>query len=234
MRYLFFLVLLTNIIFYFWHWRTEALKPLIDPVAEDVSQSDQKIFLLKEVESLEKPQQRTHRSDMQPPSGNDTSGLVCFEAGPFENKHEILDWDKQNQIKAENIAFQFKDVEVVDGYLLFYPAPETLAKAEENVAILEAKGVRDLWLFRFGDMKGAISLGFYDTANQAIHAQEALEKLGVDAKIRKHAMVKNHIFSRIIWKADDQKTNELMASFNQKFPDKTLKKCHLSKITQYQ
>ncbi len=220
MRYLFFLVLLANVIFYFWQWRSEAIKPLIEPSISELNHRNQQILLLSEVKDVVR---------QQPILAENATEIACYEAGPFESKQEMLLWDKQNQIKAENITFQFKDVEVVDGYLLYYPAPETLAKAEENVAILEAKGVKDLWLFRFGDMKGAISLGFYDTAKQAIHAQEALEKLGVDAKIRKHAMVKNHIFSRIIWKVDDQKINELVASFRQKFPDKTLKKCHLSK-----
>ncbi len=198
----------------------------MEPNIGELSQNKSQILLLSEVKELA---QQTYQANEQAISAENTLETICYEAGPFTNKQEILDWDEQNLIKAENITFQFKDVEVVDGYLLFYPAPETLAKAEENVAILEAKGVNDLWLFRFGDMKGAISLGFYDTANQAIHAQEALEKLGVDAKIRKHAMVKNHIFSRIIWKHDEQKIHQLVASFNEKFPDKTLKKCQMSK-----
>jgi hypothetical protein len=225
MRYLFFLVLLANVIFYFWHWRTEALKPLIEPNVSKLSQSNQQIFLLSEVEDLAI---QPYQANEQAISADNAAEMVCYEAGPFANKQEVLEWDEQNLIKSENMTFQFKDVEVVDGYLLFYPAPETLVKAEENVAILEAKGVNDLWLFRFGNMKGAISLGFYDSAKQAIHAQEILEKLGVDAKIRKHAMPKNHIFSRIIWRGDDQKINELVASFKEKFPDKTLKKCQLS------
>ncbi len=213
MRYLFFLVLLVNVIFYFWHWRTEVLKPLIEPSVEELNRQ---ILLLSEVNDP---------NMQQPVSANDVYQMICYEAGPFDNKQEILDWNKQNLVEAENIVFHFKDVEVVDGYLLFYPAPESLAKAEENVAILEAKGVNDLWLFRFGEMKGAISLGFYDTAKQAIHAQEILEKLGVSAKIKKHAMVRNHIFSRIIWKGNDQKIEKIVADFKGKFPDKRFEKC---------
>lgn len=222
MRYLFFLVLLANVIFYFWHWRSEALKPISES-ASVASDYEHQIYLLTEVQ----PEVQQAKSPSELPSASEKAHrkIMCYEVGPFENKQEILDWDKQNPIRAENIVFHFKDVEVVDGYLLYYPAPATLALAEDNVAILEAKGVKDLWLFRFGDMKGAISLGFYDTAQQAIHAQEALEKIGVDAKIKKHVMVKKHIFVQISWKPEGHAIKELLADFQAKYPDKSLLKC---------
>ena len=150
--------------------------------------------------------------------------LVCFEIGPFDDTKQILKWNEENSVKTENITFTVKDLKVVSGYMVYYPAAETALQGEENIAILEAKGVSDLWLFKFGNMKGAISLGFHDTEVTAMQALKEFEKLGVDAKIKAHSKVKNYTFARITWNIGEQEASKLIASYQEKFPDQKVEK----------
>ena len=226
MRYLFFLVLLGNVIFYVWEWRTAALKPLLLPAKESIVFEHQ-ILLLSEIQPRQEEQVN---GEQEPPYTDQLSPqdlenkLVCFEVGPFDNKDQFLEWNVKNLIKAKNISFYLKGVEIVSGYLVYYPAAKTTQQAEENVAVLESKGVDNLWLFKFGDMKGAISLGFYDTEIRAKKIRKALEKSGVDAKIKTHSKVKNHTFAQIAWKKSEQEIRKFIASYKEKFSDQKIEK----------
>jgi hypothetical protein len=214
--------------FYVWEWRTDALKPV--PVGEkDAKEYAHQIVLLSEVQTTKKisedqQQEQANRPPevLAPPDSK--MELVCFEIGPFDDTNKILKWNEQNSVKAENITFTVKDLKVVSGYMVYYPAAETALQAEENIAILEAKGVSDLWLFKFGEMKGAISLGFHNTEARANQALKVLEKLGVDAKIKTHSKVKNYTFARITWNIGGQEANKLIANYKEKFPDQKVEK----------
>jgi hypothetical protein len=73
-------------------------------------------------------------------------------------------------------------------------------------------------------MKGAISLGFYDTETRAKKIRKALEKSGVDAKIKTHSKVKNHTFAQIAWKKSEQEIRKFIASYKEKFSDQKIEK----------
>jgi hypothetical protein len=244
MRYLFYLVLLGNVFFYVWQLRTAALKPLTEPVKESNSFEHQ-ILLLSETQSLqedglksqlpeqsEEPQKKT--SDDSLAILDPENELICFETGPFDDKELVLVWDAQNPIRAENLSFNIKDIEIVSGYVVYYPAAKTILQAEENIANLGAKGLGNLWLFKFGDMKGAISIGFYDDEAEAKQILKNLEKLGVDAKIKAHSKVKNHTFAQITWNIDKREVSALIADYKENFPDhkvERLKECSISDRT---
>lgn len=234
MRYLFFLVLLVNVIFYVWEWRTAVMKPLFLP-AKESKDFEHQILLLSEIQDIQKKsksqlQEQQLSKISEPPYRDQLSPqdlkneLVCLEVGPFDNKDQFLEWNVKNLIKAKNISFYLKDVEIVSGYLVYYPAAETALQAEDNVAILESKGVDNLWLFKFGDMKGAISLGFYDTETRAEQIRKSLAKSGVDAKIKTHSKVKNHTFAQIAWKKSEQEIRRFIASYKEKFSDQKIEK----------
>ncbi len=233
MRYLFFLVLLGNVIFYVWQLRTAALKPLSSAVEESNIFAHQ-ILLASEVQSLkniEKSQLQEQSDGLQEAFGNGLLALqdsenesICFEIGPFDNKNQFLQWDEHNLAKAENISFKLKDIEIVSGHLLYYPAAETTQETEDNVTLLQEKGVTKLRPFKFGSMKGAISLGFYETKAKAKQAQKALEKLAVEAKIKAHSKVKNHTFAQITWNIGEKEASTLIANYKEKFPDQEVQK----------
>ena len=229
MRYLFFLVLLGNVIFYVWQLRTAVLKPLTEPVKES-SSFEHQILLLSEIQSpqedglksqlpeqLEEPQKNSDNDSLE--LQNPENESICFETGPFDDKELILAWDAQNPVQAENVSFNIKDIEIVSGYMVYYPAAKTILQAEENIANLEAKGLGNLWLFKFGDMKSAISIGFYDEQAEAQKILKNLEKLGVDAKIKAHSKVKNHTFAQITWTIDKREVSALIADYKENFPD---------------
>ncbi len=211
--------------FYVWEWRADALRPITLPEKE-ASDYEHQILLLSEVtlvpETSEDQQQE--RSNSSQASEGSADKLLCFEIGPFDDKKQFLKWNEQNSVKAENIFFNIKDLEVVSGYMVYYPAAETILQAEENIAILEAKEVSDFWLFKFGDMKGAISLGFHNTEVRAEQSLKALEQLGVDAKIKAHSKVKNYTFARITWNIGEQEASKLIAAYEENFTDQKVEK----------
>jgi hypothetical protein len=228
MRYLFFLVLLGNVLFYVWEWRADALRPVPLP-EKHANDYDHQILLLSEVKtepeiSEDQQQVQVDRQSEDLSTQGSNSNLICFEIGPFDDKNQFLNWNEQNLVKAEHIFFNIKSLKVFSGYMVYYPAAETISQAEENVAILEAKGVSDLWLFKFGEMKGAISLGSHDTEERAKQALEGLEKLGVDAMIKVHSKIEKYTFARIVWNIGEQEASMLIANYKEKFIDQKVEK----------
>lgn len=70
------------------------------------------------------------------------------------------------------------------GYLVYLPPAADHATALAETTALAAKGVHEYFVVGTGDLQNAVSLGVYDSAENADHRAAQLEKLGFAAKVR--------------------------------------------------
>mgnify|MGYP000529986620 FL=1 len=197
MKIFFFLVLLTNIVFFLWEFNSQ--KEIIS--ISNIDNTTEKIFLLSELSKEELDKRRIitvvdKQEDIEPIEILETESLIeeqgsidlenksfCYQVGPFLNEKLLDEWLASNDIDVNLLTKVNEMKKKVTGYLVYYPQADTYEQSKKNVQMLESKGFTEFWLFRKGELKGNISLGLFSEKNRAVSLQESLLKAGVNVKI---------------------------------------------------
>ncbi len=124
--------------------------------------------------------------------------MACYEIGPFMDEKDVFEWLKNNDIDVIDKFETFnKGQQKLSSYLVYYPAAETYAESRKNQQMLREKGITDLWLFRKGDMKGAISLGLFKKKKRAEKLVDYLSSNGIQVKIIERFINEKSQFVRV-------------------------------------
>jgi hypothetical protein len=123
--------------------------------------------------------------------------VSCYEVGPFVNGNAYQLWKNELNVAREAIEPLTRDGEVINDYLVYYPAPETMQEAEANVKMLREKGIQDLWLFRKGEDKGLISLGIFKNESRASARKSQLLAKDIQVEVKPRYITKPRKYSRI-------------------------------------
>lgn len=121
---------------------------------------------------------------------------VCYEVGPFSDQKQLQKWLASEGIKDKPESF-YKEEPFVSSYLVYYPASETMAESKRNVTMLQNKGIEELWLFKKGEMMGAISLGLF---KEKPHAEKLFQKLlnkGINVKITERFKSEQRLYTKV-------------------------------------
>jgi len=108
----------------------------------------------------------------------------CFSLGPF---HTIEDKDQTRLLLLEvsnRISERQTQALVEKGYWVFMPPYESLLEANQVLFTLQALGLEDTSIVYDGDLKNAISLGYFMRQENAIRRQKGLEDRGYAPMIR--------------------------------------------------
>jgi len=188
MKIFFFLVLLTNIVFFLWEYNSKEEKVLIT----NKNNTTEKIFLLSElskngaakvqVEVDTDKQQGIKLAEKQSSIELENKSF-CYQVGPFLSETLLDDWLASNDIDISMLTKVNEMKKKVTGFLVYYPQADTYEQSKKNIQMLENKGFTDFWLFRTGELKGNISLGLFVKKSRAILLQERLLKAGVNVQI---------------------------------------------------
>ena len=108
----------------------------------------------------------------------------CFSLGPFhssEDKNEI-----QTQLKdvLANISERETLALVEKGYWVYMPPYESLLEANQALLSLQALGLKDIGIIYNGDLKNAISLGYFLRQENALRRKKDLEDRNFTPMIR--------------------------------------------------
>lgn len=122
---------------------------------------------------------------------------VCYEIGPFTSKRQLDAWIAEQQIDRSRTETVYRRHQAVYAYLVYYPAGESFAESKQNETMLKEKGVKDLWLFRKGDMQGIISLGLFRDKFRAENLLRQLADIGVKADMQERYQDKQVVYARI-------------------------------------
>lgn len=109
--------------------------------------------------------------------------IDCFEIGPSQTREEaegFLDLLKSHAPKA---TVETKLGDVPDRWWVLFPKAVSLEAGRENRRMLAEKGVVDTWLFDKGPLQGAISLGLFKTKEEAEAARKTFMDKNVVAEV---------------------------------------------------
>ena len=135
----------------------------------------------------------------------------CYHVGPFASGNALKVWRKLNKIDAGSVNSFNKESDIVSSYLVYFPVAETYAQSRKNVQRLKQKGITDYWLFRSGELKGAISLGLFVKKSRALSLQEKLVKAGFTSEIKERYKKEQSLFAEILTKDKVLKDNVVIS-----------------------
>lgn len=205
MKYVFFLLILVNILFYLWETgvgrQPETHKETSNPPAQEslvlikeTSENQSKSPANGATKSAEippqQPPQPSTANQPNPPSlpqktGEEVPGtaphqpgetdqhLICHRIGPFASLRKAQIFQKKHIPTSESVEPIKKPTEMENGYVILYPAANTLQEAKDNRNMLQEKGFTDAWLIQEGENRYAISLA---TTNDKALADVAISR----------------------------------------------------------
>ena len=186
MKIIFFFSLLSNIAFFLWAFN--RVPENIDKGIKD--RPVKQILLMSELpkKTLAELNLKQTEAEKQP----------CYQLGPFANNEAIEVWARLNNINIESIKLITKDRQVVSRYLVYYPVADSFEQGQENVTMLKHKGVDDLWLYRKGELKGAVSLGLFAEENRALILQKKLQSKEIEADILQRYKIGTTLYAQLL------------------------------------
>ena len=108
----------------------------------------------------------------------------CFSLGPF---HTIKDKDETRLLLLEvstRISERQTQAMVEKGYWVFMPPYDSLLEANQVLFSLQALGLEDTGVVYDGDLRNAISLGYFMRQENALKRKKGLEDRGYEPMIR--------------------------------------------------
>ena len=117
------------------------------------------------------------------------AAAVCVHVGKFKDRKaaaKAVGWMYSRG--AEAIDVDRREERIEKNYRVYLPAPPGAREADEKLAELRERGIRDVALMRKGARSGEISLGVFKSESNTRRRVAALEKLGYSARWAANAM----------------------------------------------
>ena len=138
--------------------------------------------------------------DNSPPRINKVKNklVYCYQVGPFENNDMLDVWSVKNKINKGSLQPFSKYNQEDARYLVYYPAAADYEISKQNVQFFIDMGITDYWLFKTGNLKGAISLGLFAKAVDALALKEKFFNKGINVEIRESYSNASVLFARVL------------------------------------
>lgn len=117
------------------------------------------------------------------PAESRASAERCVRIGPL-TAEEAQIVRANAAAPARVVGEERREIAVVDGYYVLIPPLESRVEGIRKLDELSAAGVKDTWLFRSGELRNAISLGYFKRETSAQRHAETIRDLGFDAEVR--------------------------------------------------
>jgi len=211
MKALFFLLVIANISLFLWEYKTGALTPTI---AQHSTTDQEPLFLLNEAKNIpRKPQQPAATPEPATLIGPANIRMNCYEAGPFVDEQTYQAWLNQlGNIKSNTVNRQ---KHLISHYLLYYPVTEPNATPEESVAKLTSQGLNDVAVINSGEDKNKISLGLFNTEQQALIVKNQMLAKGINSEIKAQYQTETETYVLI---KDDGKATASLETLRMAYP----------------
>lgn len=172
MKWIVYLVLLANIVWFAWHYRQPTSH---DAVAAERAAGMAELVLLEEAGS--RPGDRSGE-DAAPPSR-----AGCYTIGPFEAQAMAL--RAQERLHEVGVTARLRVDESIErtGYWVLLPPFPSRSAALQAVARLKRASVSDYFLVAAGRHKDAVSLGVFSSEPRAERRLREMRRLGFEPKL---------------------------------------------------
>lgn len=205
MKWIIYTLLLVNLGFGLWHYRSVELNGAQAPVDDD----NLRLVLVKEY--LAQQEQA-----VEVPNGEDTA-TRCNTLGPFKNKKAA------NAIRKELISLgisaerRMSKDNTRKGFWVLIPPETTRKLARAHIRELKDKEVKDYFLVVTGEQANAVSLGVFSRSDLAQRRYDEIKALGFKVKIRRVNLPLREYW--LDWPKDQQLLPEVLDTFRERHPN---------------
>lgn len=199
----------------------EVIKPISQVSKKDASETPSvKNKAFKDgvlINELAHPQKTSRKPD--------NVMTACYTTGPIKNVATLNALLRKFRPQLTELAMsspgQARKAKKNNTYTVYYPAPPSMEESLATAAILKNNhGIKDLQIFRDGEMKGAISLGVYSNEQNALAAKSQFEQKGLQVQIKPRFPVQNDYKVRMRWTEQQENTAEqLIYALSGTYPD---------------
>jgi hypothetical protein len=134
------------------------------------------------------------------PSKTEAVQTACYVLGPVKSADALNALLNQYRPQLAAVELSATEKRKNDSHLVYYPAAASQEQALANAEMLRNNyGIKDLLLFRSGELQGAISLGVFSNEQRAKLAQNQFEKKGLHTEIRPRYPAEAHYSVRARW-----------------------------------
>lgn len=206
MKWIIYTLLLANLAFGLWHYRSIELTNEQAPVDDD----NLRLVLLKEYLA----QKKQKGSDVSAEEGTTTR---CNTLGPFKSKKDA------NTIKSELAALGISAERRTSkdnkrkGFWVLLPPEKTRQQAKEYIQELKKQNVKDYFLVVTGEQVNAVSLGVFSKSELAQRRYDQIKELGFEVKIRQVDLPLREYW--LDWPREQQLLPEVLDSFRERHPN---------------
>jgi len=205
MKWLIYLLLLANLGFGLWHYRSQALN---ESRQRNTNEDDNlRLVLLREyLAQRDKPPTVNAGVDV---------GASCYTLGPFKAVNDAN--SVRNMLKHADITARrrIKKDRSRKGFWVLLSPEATHAGARENVERLKAKGIKDYFLVATGDQTNAVSLGVFAQSDTAQRRYEEIKALGFKPKIQNVDLPLREYW--LDWPVEQPLSSKLLAKIRKKY-----------------
>lgn len=232
MKYVFYLLVLANLAFFLWEiapGRSHEAQESVQTIA--IPSGGERIVLLKEapVNTLLPSGGEDVRGGLSDapaasPSGDNARGKArkgkanCFMIGPNLTQADADTVLELLSSHARDATVVTRPGDVPDGWWIIYPRAINGVIARQNRAMLAAKGVHDTWIFENGPLQWGISLGLYDTLDQAEEAQKQFEEKNLMTDVTPRMVRGSVYWVKVPWRRPSLELDEIVQVLNSQDP----------------
>lgn len=204
MKWIIYTLLLANLGFGLWHYRSVNLENREAPIDDD----NLRLVLLKE--HLAQQQEKSASLSAE-------STARCNTLGPFKSKKSA------NAIKTELLALGIKAERRTSkdntrkGYWVLIPPEKTRKQARAHISELKEKNVKDYFLVVTGEQVNAVSLGVFSKSELAQRRYKEIKDLGFRVKLQKVDLPLREYW--LDWPRDMQLLPEVLDAFRERHPN---------------
>jgi cell division septation protein DedD len=174
MKWIIYALLLANLGFGLWHYRSEALSGATPNSSEN---DNLRLVTVKEFLAQQQQPPTLHTAQAE-------TGASCYTLGPFKKMDDAN--AVRGQLKAAGVVAKrrmSKDT-ARTGFWVVLPPAASHAQARQSINALKAKGVTDYFLVATGDMTNAVSLGVFAQSDTAKRRYDEIKAMGFNPKLR--------------------------------------------------
>jgi len=170
MKWIIYLLLLANLAFGLWSYRSQELAGASVP--SEGANDNLRLVLVKEFLA------QKNKAPTVVANGNAETSGNCYTLGPFK---AVDDADKvRHELRQAGLTVKrriSKD-NTRKGFWVLLPPASNHAAARKDIDELKSKGIKDYFLVATGDQTNAISLGVFSKSDTAQRRFEQIVKLG--------------------------------------------------------
>ena len=193
MKWLIYLLLISNIGFAAWHFRGLDTREDGASNAVEINHENQLVLLTE-----------FYQKQRNEPLA--AGGKLCYSLGPFNKKSQA----NKAQALLKEVSFETKRIQLRDtsrkGFWVILPATESRKEAKKHIAQLKKLKVQDYFLVATGSHQNAVSLGVYSQKKLARRRIDEMIRLGFIPKMERVPLPRKVYW--LNWYKDDEKQPE--------------------------